>query len=759
MARDQPPSVEITLSRDLGLFDITMIGIGAMIGAGIFVLMGAAKEVAGSAAVVALVLNGFVTFITAMTYAELGSCFPQAGGVYIWAREGLPPPAGFLSGWMSWTAAMIACSLYAVGFGGFVAYLLGPDQFGVLNTDFFITTKVIAILIVIFFTFINYWGAQTTGRAEGIITMSKIFVLGAFILAGIVQFFRDPSLASDFMNQFLTEGFGPIFLAMGLTFVAFEGYEIIAQSGEEVKNPKKNIPRAIFMSIIVAVTLYVCVFYIAFPKLQYVGGSETAMLIAGQDLLGFFGFMLMVVGGLLSTTSALNATIYSSSRVSFAMGRDKVIPTKLGDVNEKRRTPANAVILSGFFIILMALLPAIEILAAAAGIMFLLLFMIANACVITLRKRRPDLDRGFRVPLVPVVPIIGMLLNLGLAIGVWFLFYEEGGWSDGQIAWALALIWIVAGLAIHYPTGGRRAIAEIDMEERKELLEILADRRKAVDARVYRVMVPLADLEDENLVRLGALMAKDGGGELSLMNVYEVPVATPPKSVSFTMVGPRIRNMEKLERMARRSEVDVRSTIKISHSPYQTILNSVEEESVDVLILGWRGRPGGGRVLGSNIDHLVQRSRCDTIVYKTAGLPEKLNKILVVSGRSWHASHATRLAVLLAKEHDAEITILAVVTEKETEAEDLAGSDRLMGICEDGDVPHNLKVIHARTEVSGVVGESAKYDLIVLGATTEWVLRKHAFGGVTDQIAKKVDKPVLMFRKVIAKDANQRTVQ
>lgn len=755
MAQDQRSRVEITLSRDLGLFDITMIGIGAMIGAGIFVLMGAAKEVAGSAAVVALVLNGFVTFITAMTYAELGSCFPQAGGVYIWAREGLPPPAGFLSGWMSWTAAMIACSLYAVGFGGFVAYLLGPEQLAVLNTDFFITTKVIAILIVIFFTFINYWGAQTTGRAEGIITMSKIFVLGTFVIAGVVQFIRDPSLASDFADEFFTGGFGTVFLAMGLTFVAFEGYEIIAQSGEEVKNPKKNIPRAIFVSIIVAVTLYVFVFYIAYPKLVCTDGSETCMLIAGQDLLGFFGFMLMVVGGLLSTTSALNATIYSSSRVSFAMGRDKVVPTSLGKVNESRRTPANAVILSGLFVILMALLPAIEILAAAAGIMFLLLFMIANACLITLRKKRPDLDRGFKVPLVPLVPIIGMLLNLGLAIGIWFLFYEEGVWSDGQIAWALALVWIVAGLVIHYPTGGRRAIAEIDMEERRELLEILAAERKEVDERKFRVMVPLADLENENLVRLGALIAKDRGGELSIMNVYEVPGATPPKSIAFTMVGPRIRKMEKLERMARKSEAEVRSVIKISHSPYQTILNTIEDESVDILVLGWKGTPVGGRILGSNIDHLIQRSRCDTIVYKTAGLPEKLNKILVISGHSWHASHATRLAILLAKEHDAEITILAVVTEGDKEEEDLSKSNRLMGICEDAGVAHSLKIIHARTEVSGVVGESAKYDLVVLGATTEWVLRKHAFGRVTDQIAKKVDKPILMFRKVLGEETSQ----
>jgi amino acid transporter len=649
---------------------------------------------------------------------------------------------------------MIACSLYAVGFGGFVAYLLGPEQFGLLNTDFFLTTKVIAILIVVFFTFINYWGAQTTGKAESIITVSKIVVLGTFVVLGLVQFIRDPSLASSFTDEFFTGGFSAIFLAMGLIFVAFEGYEIIAQSGEEVKNPKKNIPRAIFLSIVVAVTLYVCVFYIVYPKLvSCPGGSETCMIVAGQDLLGYFGFILMVVGGLLATTSALNATIYSSSRVSFAMGRDKVVPTALGKVNEKRRTPANAVILSGVFIILMALLPAIEILAAAAGIMFLLLFLIANACVITLRKKRPDLDRGFKVPFVPIVPIIGMILNLGLAIGVWFLFYEEGVWSSGQIAWTLALVWIVAGLVIHYPTGGRRAIAEIDMEERKELLELLASEKVVIDKKIFRVLVPISDLENVDIVRLGAMIARDNEGELDIMNVYEVPAATPPKSVSFNMVGPSIRKMERLERKARREDVKVRSLIKIAHSPYQTILNSVEEENVDVLILGWKGKPvGGRRILGSNIDDLVQRSRCDTIVFKTAGLPEKLNKILVISGHSWHATHATELAIRLAKEDEAQITVLTVATEKSDEEKDVEYSNRLIEMCEDAGVPHSLKVIHARSEVSGVVGESAKYDLVVLGATTEWVLRKYAFGAVTDQIAKKVDKPVIIFRKVLNKN-------
>ncbi|MCK4455995.1 MAG: amino acid permease, partial [Thermoplasmata archaeon] len=132
MSREETtPEVEIQLSRNLGLLDVTMIGIGGMIGAGIFVLMGSASSVAGSAAIIALALNGLVALITALSYAELGSAFPAAGSVYIWAREGLPPPAGFFSGWASWIAATIACSLYAVGFGSFAVFALGPEVAGV----------------------------------------------------------------------------------------------------------------------------------------------------------------------------------------------------------------------------------------------------------------------------------------------------------------------------------------------------------------------------------------------------------------------------------------------------------------------------------------------------------------------------------------------------------------------------------------------------------------------------------------------------
>lgn len=239
-------SQKVTLARDLTLLSSTMIGVGAMIGAGIFVLTGVGAEWAGPALILAFVLNGVATIFTAMVYAELGSCYPDAGGGYLWVKEALPQPAGFLSGWMSWYAHFVACSLYALGFGSFVADFLnklGFDFWG-LNVD--TTTRIIAVIFVIFFTYINYRGASETGSAQNIVTSIKLCVLLLFIAFGLAATFGQPDWWQNF-HPFAPRGGIGILVAMGVTFIGFEGYEIIAQSSEEVVDPKKIFPKLSFI--------------------------------------------------------------------------------------------------------------------------------------------------------------------------------------------------------------------------------------------------------------------------------------------------------------------------------------------------------------------------------------------------------------------------------------------------------------------------------------------------------------------------------
>ncbi|MFQ5883797.1 MAG: amino acid permease [Thermoplasmata archaeon] len=756
MRGEEPaPEVEIQLSRNLGLLDVTMIGIGGMIGAGIFVLMGSASRVAGSAAIVGLALNGVIALITALSYAELGSAFPAAGSVYIWAKEGLPPPAGFFGGWVSWIAATIACSLYAVGFGSFLVFALGPEVTGILMGYPYwlldLLVKVIAVVVILIFVFINYYGVETTGRTESYLTVMKVIILSVFIIGGLLAMFGDPGILNKFADDFVGQNFSSIFLAMGLTLIAFQGYEIIAQSGEEVKNPKRNIPRAIFISIGVVVLLYVLIFFVFYGHLADFGleNPELAMIKAASGIIPIGGTTLMLAGGFLATTSALNATVYSSSRVSFAMGRDGTIPHKLGKIHPVRRTPSNAVLTSGLVIGLMAVILPIEEIAASASVMFLLLFTLANASVISLRKKRPDLDRGFRVPFVPFVPLIGIILNISLAAYVWFFPVLEGGMGPGQIAWYVALTWILIGLAVHYPTGGRREITEIKPARRVEVLEVLSKGTAKIDKKKYRVLVPIKGPEDMPLVDFGASLAEDRNGELTILSVFEVPKATPLKSVGFGKVHPSIREMGRLEKSARKKDIKVHALLKVSHDVYDAIVRTIEDEDVNLTVLGWTGGPPSPlRVFGTNIDYLVQKAPSDVVVFKFHGMTEKLDSILLLAGHEWHASHAAELAASIAKRLGAAITVLGVVTDESKRKMDQKAVERLFRICREKGVSANRKLMTSDDYVGSVVAESKQHDLLVMGASAYWPLKKYVFGPIRDDIAARTETPILMLRKV-----------
>lgn len=370
--------MEVRLSREMRLVDITMIGVGAMIGAGIFVLTGIAAGVAGPGLLVVFGLNGVVALLTAMAYAELGSTFHDAGCGYLWVKTSLPDPNGFLSGWMSWFAHAVACSLYALGFGAYFRLVL--ESFGVAEIDlgFLTLEKALAVVVVVLFSVVNFRGASETGKAGNVVTVGKIAIIGVFIAAGLWALAIRPAPLAPFV-PLLPNGWGAVFAAMGLTFIAFEGYEIIAQTSEEVEDPKRNVPRAVFLSLLIVVPIYLLVAIVAVGATTPPEGmsvtaflgreKETALVTAAGQLFRGGGLMILV-GGLLSTISALNATIYSSARVAFAMARDANLPEALGKVHRTRATPHVAIAVSALIIVGMAVSLPIEDVAAAADIMF-----------------------------------------------------------------------------------------------------------------------------------------------------------------------------------------------------------------------------------------------------------------------------------------------------------------------------------------------------------------------------------------------------
>ncbi|RLI78325.1 amino acid transporter, partial [Archaeoglobales archaeon] len=411
-SRSSQPSqrqIEVKLSRDLSFIDVTMIGVAGMIGAGVFALTGIAAGVAGPALVIVFLLNGIVATITAAAYAELGSAMPGAGGGYVWIKETLPSSFGFLAGWIDWFAHSVACSLYAVTFGAFMAEIL----VGSVMLPREILAKLSAFIAITFLTYVNYRGVKETGRVGGFVTILKVLILILFIGFGIYKTLSNP----DWVMQFTTPSFAPfgivgILAAMGLTYIAFEGYEIIVQSGEEVRNPEKNIPRAIFASLWIAVIIYILIAFSVLggveaevPTWQYLGSLAELGLIRVSDQIMPFGNFMLLVAGLVSTISAMNATIYSSSRVSFALARDGYVSERLALIDDRTKTPHYAIFFTYTIISFMALTLPIEAVAAATDIMFILLFIMVNFVLIILRLKAPTLKRTFKVPLVPYIPL------------------------------------------------------------------------------------------------------------------------------------------------------------------------------------------------------------------------------------------------------------------------------------------------------------------------------------------------------------------
>ncbi len=209
---------KITLSRDMGLLDITMIGVGAMIGAGIFVLTGLAAGHAGPGLILAFGLNGIIAVIIGAAYAELGSCFPEAGGGYLWVKQGMSDVFGFLSGWMSWFAHAVACSLYALGFGSFASELIRMS-FGGLPFSHHWTSALIGVIAAALFTYINFRGSSETGLVGNVVTSIKVFILLVLAGFGLFKIFGNP-MPFDPYQPFLPEGIGLSARGAGFGFVA-----------------------------------------------------------------------------------------------------------------------------------------------------------------------------------------------------------------------------------------------------------------------------------------------------------------------------------------------------------------------------------------------------------------------------------------------------------------------------------------------------------------------------------------------------------
>jgi amino acid transporter/nucleotide-binding universal stress UspA family protein len=727
---------EIRLSREMRLLDVTMIGVGAMIGAGIFVLTGIAAGVAGPALIVAFLLNGFVSLLTAMAYAELGSCFHDAGGGYIWVKKGLPEPNGFLAGWMSWFAQAVACSLYSLGFGAYFGLLLRLLGF-TGGEDWPISIeKLLAVCAVVILCLINYRGASEAGKTGNFVTAAKILILFVFLGFGLAVMWRNPDWTTHF-DGFMAKGWGGVFMAMGLTFIAFEGYEIIAQCSEEVENPKRNIPRAIFISLAIVVPIYLLVAWVAIgaidgagvPTWQYLAEKKETALVEAAKQFFVGGGVMILVGGLLSTVSALNATIYSSSRVAFAMARNQNLPDAFAKVSPRHKTPHVAIFGSMLIVIAMLLWLPIEDVAAAADAMFLLLFIQVNLAVIAIRRKMPDLDRGFKVPLFPLIPIVAIVGNVGIA--GWLFKYSP-------MAWVSAGAWIGAGFVLHRFYAAPKEEAAIEHAARVEKIE----------KKDYRVLVALSSPNtSRSLIEFGVAVARSHGGEIVCLAVVEVPEGRP--LVAGLDDTARLNTLvEDGVRVARDAGLTARGLIKVSHRISSGIAETVREEECNFLVLGRRRRPSALQSLfTSALDAMTREAPCDVAIVAGTLRHGIVRRVLVPVDDGPNARLACELAPAIAQWCDADIRPMTVVPEFVTPEAAQKRRAAVEGIIAASGLDQKPLVLRRDDVVEAILESAGTGDVILLGASSAGTVAEALAASTPSRVIERGVVPVVAVRK------------
>ncbi|MEN8247598.1 MAG: amino acid permease [Bacteroidota bacterium] len=736
-----------TFARDLGLFDATMIGVGAMIGAGIFVLTGIAAGEAGPASIMAFALNGVVTLLTAFAYAELASAIPRAGGGYSFVRMAFPGAVGFLSGWLLWFAYTVACSLYALGFAGyfwefFHKYM--PEFTGAINgvlgehPALLLTTLFVGLA----FIWLNVRGTEVTGKAENVLTISKIVILGVFIYFGLAQVIESPVTTTESFTPFLPNGLGGVLVAMGLTFIAFEGYDLIATVAEEIKDPEKNIPKATFISLGITMVIYLLILYVSLaainvvdePSWQFLGKyKETAIVKAAEDFMPAFGVAIIVFGGLLSTMSALNATVMAASRVAFSMGRDLWLPKKMATISEKSRTPHIAIIVTGVILIGMAVALPIEAVGSAASLIFLLTFAFVNLSAIVLRRKYPEIPRKYKIPFYPVLPILGFSLNIFLAV------YQ---FNFQPIAWYITIGWISIGLLLYYAV----------FEKTASVIEpqvLLPSKTTAVEEAEPSVVVALYNPDNvKTLLDLTIPVARQRGLRIVAISVVEVPRQMPIHE-GLRYSHHKEPALNQARKIAKEAQIEFSTDIIIAHNTAQGMLAGIKKHKAHMLVMGWKGYTNArGRIFGETADRVIRMAPCDLMVLKISD-EIKFEKILLPTAGGPNAKLACEVAGIVAESYDSKITAGYVIPENASSEEVAAGEERISRTLtkEGGSVISEDQLIESKSIAGGIAKESMKYDLVVIGATREPLFKQILVGDIPEKVVRYSPTSVLMVKK------------
>jgi len=421
-------SQQVHKVEKLGLKELVAMGVGGMVGGGIFSVLGLSVALAGHAAPLAFGVGGVIALLTGFSYARLGLSFRSDGGSFTYLEHAFRHRnISGLGGWLLLTGYIGTLALYAYTFGVYGAAMFGqnlPAMHHLLES-----------LVLLLFLGINLYGVKAAGKSEDVIVMVKVLILALFAIVGIFY------VKTDHLLPVFDMGKTGVLMGAALIFVAYEGFELIPNAVNETKNPERNLRKAILISILVTTAIYILVSLVAVGNLLPADISkykEYALAVAAKPFLGKSGFMLIGLGALLSTASAINATLFGTARLGMVMAQESELPRVFSHKERTKDIPYVSLLFISTLTLLFVNTSDLTIISSFASSTFLLLFTAINLSAIRLRKK---------ISMHILIPLVGLLLSLASWV-VLIVYLFKTDWK--ALEWMGTLYLCVIGAELFF---------------------------------------------------------------------------------------------------------------------------------------------------------------------------------------------------------------------------------------------------------------------------------------------------------------------
>jgi amino acid transporter/nucleotide-binding universal stress UspA family protein len=722
------------LLRELGLKEALAIGLGTMIGAGIFVLPAIAVERAGQAAAISYLLAGLICLPVAMIISELVTGMPRAGGSYTFISEALGPLAGSIVGPANWLGLTFANGFYLIAAGHYLALFVPIPPWSV------------ALIVGLFFIWLNYRGAKMSGGIQILVVIVLVLILALFVFAGMLN---HPAIPRE---SFPIHGWGPVIGSIGLIIVSFTGFEKISTIAEEVKQPDRTLPMAIIGSVIIATILYVLLIFTAtglMPPGEIV--SKNGLLVDAANLtFGTIGQAIMLVAALLATLSSANAATMASSRISYGMGRDLVLPDWFGKAHPRFKTPANGILFAGGLAVLLSFTGKAETLAEISSAMFMVSYALLSISVLVMHRVKPSWYRpSFRAPLYPVLPFITVALSLSV-----ILTMDNFSKIAGMVLLGLCLIWYFFWVRKHAHFSG--ALAPL-LERERPMERLIEAAGTSAHTGKHEVLIPLWQ-KAKPLPLLELASALTTGKAEPAINILNMIIAPPQvpledsslvssnhsaetnKALSDAIVGLAAKgiSVNMLHRAVRAMDSG-------------TIAYIEAHPDISLVLTSWSGALSSRRIYDSPTKNVLVNAPCDVAILLPRNFSQ-VKRILIPVGGGPHARLGLRLASQIARGEDAELIAFRVLrpgAELDLEVEEEGLKRVVEDVLKEDASRVNTKIIISEKVIDAILktAREGAYDLLVIGASEEWQIKSLLVGSLPDAIADQAPCSVLLVRR------------